>query len=51
MENKKLNEQNSDLRKAIENVREMAQKRVEFSEGERKKILSELEIKDEELRI
>ena len=34
MENKKLNEQNGDLRKAIENVREMAQKRVEFSEGE-----------------
>ncbi len=51
LENKRLNEQNGELRKGVENVREMAQKRVEFAENERKTMLAELEIKDEEMRI
>lgn len=46
-----LNKKNTELRREIEDIRTGAQKRVEFSESERRKILADLEVKEEETRI
>ena len=46
-----LNARNEELRREIELVREGSSKRVEFCETERRKLLADLEVKEEETRI